>query len=184
MKKKEWNEGMNYIAPDLIEQYVVQKEQLKRKKQQKQTWMRIGALAACFALIVGALAIVPRLRENEDVLPDNRLCIPIVNMKAPSLFPKYYGSESSVEGSDGIHGGIDTSGISVTAELIEMLPDTYTFFDDWNQTEYRLLHMKTVKLLKGTEMTEDFYYVIPVDYVMDFSLFDRFAILDMAQGGY
>ena len=33
MKKKEWNEGMNYLDLELIERHVKQKEKLQQKKQ-------------------------------------------------------------------------------------------------------------------------------------------------------
>ena len=31
MKKQEWNEGLNHVDPDLVEAYVLQKEELGRK---------------------------------------------------------------------------------------------------------------------------------------------------------
>ncbi len=191
MKKNEWNEGLDHIDPDLIEKYVEQKDRLRQKKKSKSAWLRFGAIAACFALIVSAIIVVPMLREDAGLIStpgttddDNRPSIPIANVQAPSAAPKYYGSESGSDMSGGVSGEINGSGLSVTAQLVATLPDTYTFFDDWNQYEYRLLKMKTVKLLKGKEMTEEFYYMIPVEFMTDFSAFDRFVILDMAQFGY
>ena len=69
MKKKEWNEGLNHIDPDLVEKYVEQKDRLRQKnKKPKSVWLRFGAIAACFVLIVSAVIVVPMLRENN--LPD------------------------------------------------------------------------------------------------------------------
>lgn len=69
MKKKEWNEGLNYIDPDLVEKYVEQKDRLRQKnKKPKSVWLRFGTIAACFLLIVSAVIVVPMLRENN--LPD------------------------------------------------------------------------------------------------------------------
>ena len=66
MKKKEWNEGLNYLDPDLVEKYVLQKERLREKnKKAKSAWLRFGAIAACFLLIVSAVIVVPMLREDE-----------------------------------------------------------------------------------------------------------------------
>ena len=79
---------------------------------------------------------------------------------------------------------VNPAGISVTAKLVEALPDEYTFFDDWNQDEFRLLRMQTIKLLRGQEMVEEFYYLIPVEFSTDFSIFDRFVINNMAQFSY
>ena len=69
MKKKEWNEGLNHIDPDLVEKYVEQKDRLRQKnKKPKGVWLRFGVIAACFVLIVSAVIVVPMLRENN--LPD------------------------------------------------------------------------------------------------------------------
>ena len=66
MKKKEWNEGLNHIDPDLVEKYVEQKDRLRQKnKKPKGVWLRFGAIAACFLLIVSAVIVVPMLREDE-----------------------------------------------------------------------------------------------------------------------
>ena len=172
---------MTTLTPTLLKKYVEQKDRLRKKnKKQKGIWMRLGAIAACFALIVSAVIV----RENIILNPDNRPNIPIVNVQAPSSAPQYYGNESSIGTS--VNGNMleDPAGISVTARLIETLPDTYTFFDDWKQYEYRILRMKTVKLLRGQEMTEEFYYMVPVAFMTDFSVFDRFLIKNMAQFGY
>ena len=71
MKKKEWNEGLNHIDPDLVEKYVEQKDRLRQKnKKPKSVWLRFGAIAACFLLIVSAVIVVPLLREDDPgVIP-------------------------------------------------------------------------------------------------------------------
>ena len=69
MKKKEWNEGLNHIDPNLIEKHIEQKDRLRQKKQKtKGIWLRFGAIAACFLLIVSAVIVVPMLRKSD--LPD------------------------------------------------------------------------------------------------------------------
>lgn len=168
-----------------IKNKVYAKTNLKReKKTTKSVWLRFGALTACLALIVSAIIIIPTLKEdNPGIIPGGDI-IPIVNPQSPSQAPQYYGNESSSGMSSDLSMDANPAGISVTAKLIEMLPDTYTFFDDWNQYEYRLLRMKTVKLLRATEMTEEFYYMVPVAFMTDFSIFDSFVIKNMAQFGY
>ena len=65
MKKKEWNEGLNHLDPDLVEKYIEQKDRLRQKnKKHKSVWLRFGAIAACLLLIVSAIIVVPILREN------------------------------------------------------------------------------------------------------------------------
>ena len=65
MKKKEWNEGLNHLAPDLVEKYALQKDKLRQKNKKPQSvWLRFGAVAACFVLILSAVIVVPMLKEN------------------------------------------------------------------------------------------------------------------------
>ena len=75
MKKKEWNEGLNYIDPDLVEKYVEQKDRLRQKKERSGgVWLRAGAVAACLLLLLGAVIAVPMLREDGGgviISPDN-----------------------------------------------------------------------------------------------------------------
>lgn len=191
MKKKEWNEGLNHIDPDLVEKYVEQKDRLRQKnKKPKSVWLRFGAIAACFLLIVSAVIVVPMLREDDSgVIPgpgttddNNRPNIPIVNVQVPSSAPQYYGSEATGDG--GTAAEINTEGVSVIARLIAVLPDTYTFYDDWRQEEFHLLKMETVKLLKGENVTDTFYYIVPERFMTDFTIFDKFVIVDMGQYGY
>ena len=52
MKKKDWNEGLNHLGPDLVEEYVTQKEAYaQKKKSAKPYWF--AAVAAMLALAIG-----------------------------------------------------------------------------------------------------------------------------------
>ena len=61
MKKEEWNQGMDHLDPDLVEQYVTKKDGLRQKRKVRKVWLRLSAMAACFAVIVGAVMVVPTL---------------------------------------------------------------------------------------------------------------------------
>ena len=71
MKKKEWNEGLDHLDADIIENYIEQKEKLARRKASGGIWLRFGALAACIVLIVSTLFAVPMLWQNapDPVIP-------------------------------------------------------------------------------------------------------------------
>ena len=70
MKKKEWNEGLDHLDPDLVEKYALQKEKLREKnKKHKSIWLRFGAIAVGFVLILGAVIVVPMLRDIPGVIP-------------------------------------------------------------------------------------------------------------------
>jgi hypothetical protein len=63
------NEGLNHLDPDLIEKHIEQKEKLRQKKQKtKGIWLRFGAIAACFVLVLSAVIAIPMLQKAN--LPD------------------------------------------------------------------------------------------------------------------
>lgn len=181
----EWNEGLNQLDSDLIEDYIEQKDRLERRKRRRVVRIRLGSMAASLCLILSTFFLLPLLEEDPQITPTTQEPTPTIhigNTQPLQAGPLYYGNASSE--SVGAAAELNNSGISVTATFSEGLPDTYTFYDDWRQDEYRILRMKTVTLLKGQEMTEEFYYLVPVDYMTDFSLYDRFVILDMSQYTY
>lgn len=60
MKKQEWSEGLNHLDPALVEEYVLQKESLKKKSEKKKKWRPIASVAACLLLIVGVSFVIPK----------------------------------------------------------------------------------------------------------------------------
>lgn len=81
MKKEEWNEALNHLDSNLVEKYVRQKDKLRQNdKKGKGIWIRFGAIAACFALIFGAVQIIPSMKKNT---------LPIV----PTWDTAYYSAE-------------------------------------------------------------------------------------------
>ena len=196
MKHSDWNQGLNHIDPDLVEEFVSTSEHLGRKKRRGVLWLRIGVIAACLGILVASVfAIAPLFRpeppsgiplpgETEGPTPgmdDPPIQITDGRAQTPAVLPFYY-TESSA-GNGGASGDLRADGISVTARYVEALPDTYMFFDQSKQIEFRLLRMETIKLLRGGSMVDEFYYIIPVQYMTDFSLYDCFVLTDMGQYG-
>ena len=179
MKEHEFLDAVSRMEPDVVERFVAMDNRLQKRagrSKAQRIWMRVGAMAAAFAIVLGGVSLISRRQHLTPV-------IPIVNTQSASGAPLYYGSSASVGGS-GSSSEVSTTGLTVKAELMEVLPDTYTFFDDWRQQEYRLLRMKTQKLLQGGEMTEEFYYLVPMEFMTDFTRFACFIIRDMAQITY
>jgi hypothetical protein len=207
MKKKEWIEGLHHIDPDLIEAFVTKKERCAAQANALRRRRRhLLIIAACLALITAALITLPLLWEEEpDILPpseeqpgiepsedatpgailphDTRPSIPFTTMQEPSFTPRFFGSEGS-DSFGGIQAELAITGLSVTAKLIGVLPDVYTRIDDRNQREFHLLHMQTLKLLDGQEMTEEFYYLVPADFMTDYTVYHCFVIEKMLQLTY
>ena len=69
MKKKEWNEGLNFVDPNIVEDYVKQKDALRKKNKLRAAYIRFTAVAACFALIIGAVALVPLFKRDDEPAP-------------------------------------------------------------------------------------------------------------------
>ena len=94
MKENEFLDGVSNVDTDVVERFVSMDNKLQKKAKNKGIFLRFGAIAACLALIVGAVIIVPMLREDDPgVIPgttddDNRPNIPIVNVQVPSSVPK------------------------------------------------------------------------------------------------
>lgn len=81
MKKQEWNAGLDHLDPELVEEYVDQKDFLSKKKRRRDLWIRIGALAACLAVIVCALFAPqkPTTPGIEPYIPNGEPWAPIID---------------------------------------------------------------------------------------------------------
>lgn len=181
MKPKDWNEGLNQIDADLVEEFVAKSETLKKKTKKRVLLPRVGALAACvgilatcLCLIVGAI-LAPMLQKPDSVS--------ITQRYEPSPEPKHYGTEGDFSRTGFTIDAVPPY-VSVVARLKEVLPDTYTFYNDWKQTEFRLLKMETVEVFVGKEMTEEFLYIVPVEYMTDFTVYSKFVIRGMGQRSF
>ena len=66
MKQSEWNEGLNNLDSDIIENYVAQKEAYIKKIKKPTMWTRYISVAATFCLVFGALAVSLILNRSDD----------------------------------------------------------------------------------------------------------------------
>ncbi len=196
MKKEDWSKGIDNLDDDVTDDYVLLKEKYAHRQALRKSAFSVAVSVASFCIVVGGIVALPMLQgpnatsQTTDSMgitvppttEDTDKSIPFIDGHILSGAPQYHGEENSVDGTNKTTAAdIDPTGISVTAELVEVMPDTYTFFNDWRQTEYRLLKLKTVKRLKGTGIADEFYYLIPIDYMTDYTCYDRFVLSDMAQ---
>ena len=78
MNENRFLDGVSSIDADVVERFVSMDKRLQKKAgkpKSKKVWLRIGAIAACFFLIVSAVIFVPTLRETDDataILPPTR----------------------------------------------------------------------------------------------------------------
>lgn len=69
MNEQQWNEALNEIDEDLVENYVQQKEAYIRKKDRRKIWRRAIATAACLCLIVGAVFLAGQNDNSDPYIP-------------------------------------------------------------------------------------------------------------------
>lgn len=69
MNEQQWNEALNEIDEDLVENYVQQKEAYIRKKDRRKIWRRAIATAACLCLIVGAVLLAGQNDNSDPYIP-------------------------------------------------------------------------------------------------------------------
>ena len=65
MKAHEFLDAVSQIDSNVVERFIKMDAQLREKTlRPKRPWLRIAALAACLCLIVGAVIVLPMLRED------------------------------------------------------------------------------------------------------------------------
>lgn len=73
MKENEFLDGVSNIEADVVERFISMDNKLQSKENKPKTkviWLRFGAVAASFLLIIGAMVYVPMLWEDDPtVLP-------------------------------------------------------------------------------------------------------------------
>lgn len=213
MSQKLWNEAVGQIDQDLVEEYVRQLQLVESRRKRRSTFLRLGAMAACFCLIIGAVWLLPRLGEDQ---PGE---VPTLSTDAPQIQnptePTQLQTQSTepTESQPRATVGYDedptpvqlsapqyygselavsaveerdwiANAMCFTAEVVEALPDVYTCYDDSCQYEFILIKLKTVSVLKGKTMPEYFYYMIPEKFMTDFSIYHTLVIQDATQYFY
>lgn len=88
---------------------------------------------------------------------------------SPEPMRYYSGKQGSMRIPNGEFVSYGYDGITVTAEILEALEDTYISFTDWGKNEKRLLRMKTVNNLGEGDVAGEFYWMLPVDCFTDFT---------------
>ena len=103
--------------------------------------------------------------------------------KAMPGAPIYYGSSYSISKPESYSSYTDV-GITVRVKYIDAASDAYMFYDDWYQTKYNLVKFRTVEAIYCGTMADEFYFAVPSDYMVDFSEYDSFVLLNIGQLAY
>ncbi len=171
-------------------------------------WLKWGAIAACLAIIAGAIFVLPMLRGDEPgeipdtgttndpgiVSPPNNNYTPIIfdataspEQLSGSSLEFIVGTSTSIEvGVDAVPPKFEFSeGIAVKAKVVKNYPDQYYKLDvssSYRPEAYRLIQMETLEVISGNNVPQYFLYLIP-DYVyVDMSVYDS-LLISMSQIG-
>ena len=170
MKENEFLDGISNIESDVVERFVSMDNRLQKNANRskiKSAWLRLGAVAACFALIVGAVMVVQMLRK-----PDNINHSPIIFDATASPEILSGSNLEFVEGSTVAANsnnyappsfGFDAGGFDVKARVVKNHPDKYYKLDvssEKTPTAYRLIQMETIEVIHGENVPKYFLYLI------------------------
>lgn len=185
MKKEEWNEGLDHIAPDIIEDYIEQKDKLKQKKKIKGILLRIAS-ATCAAVLVGALAVAMLNRGKPVVDPPDD--------DAPSVSVMTSGNEITgkqelLYGEPSAEGGANANMLApcfeiqtvIEAQVIEVLPDTYYYADSYYEP-FHIARLRVVDQIRGDGLPKEIFLCYPYYDTSVFDGYERF-IMSLEQVG-
>lgn len=65
MNKQQFNEALCFIDADLVESYIQQDDALKKSAVKRNMWLRVGAAAACFCVMVAAVFALPMMLRDD-----------------------------------------------------------------------------------------------------------------------
>ena len=190
-----------------VDEELIDRANRTKGKQKKATprFVPVVAELVCFALLFGGVVLFPLLKKDpgETVPIDNGQAASIPPYLEEQIDNRFYDIFSTDQITADISNAFNweqddngkprtLTGAFVTATLEETLPDVYSFYSSYSvrfntylmKNEYRLLRMKTVRVLAGKDMVDDFYLLVPVEDMTDFSIYDRFVISHMLQYGY
>ena len=101
----------------------------KEMKTTKSVWLRFGAIAACFLLIVSAVIVVPMLREDEPgiiIPPDNTTN----NDNPGNVRPLHWDDVSSFFGASGTSGNVGNPAEMYEKVFYEITSGVYSNYKD------------------------------------------------------
>ena len=188
MKKQEWNEALNHLDPEIVEKYVLQKDELRQKKRKKTVWFRAVIIAACLAVVVGTMVLLPLFFDDSPDQDYGTDFTPIIfdatvspDKLQGNSFEFVVGSSVPPEGEIfGDTPAFEFSGaIAVKAKVVKNYSDKYYKLEaslSETPTAYRLVQMQTLEVINGANVPQEFIYLMPEQTYVDLSVYDSLLI--------
>lgn len=188
MKKQEWNEALNHLDSEIVEKYVLQKDELRQKKRKKTVWFRAVIIAACLAVVVGTMVLLPLFFDDSPDQDYGTDFTPIIfdatvspDKLQGNSFEFVVGSSVPPEGEIfGDTPAFEFSGaIAVKAKVVKNYSDKYYKLEaslSETPTAYRLVQMQTLEVINGANVPQEFIYLMPEQTYVDLSVYDSLLI--------
>ena len=160
MKQEKWNEDLNHLDPTFVEPYIAQKDTLRQEnKRPKGVWLRLGAIAACFLLIVSAAIVSPMLQDNPMKLTGKQEIVygepwPGDFSQVTLMAPGFY-----------IH-------TVIQANVMEVLPDYY--YEPGSDYRYLIARLSVVEAIRGDGLPDELLLRFPYHTADVFDGYDTF----------
>ena len=157
MNQQQWNEGLDHMDEELLQTYLLEKEQNRQKQRTTTHRMYIAAVACILCLIVVTLVLAPilksRMQSQNDapILQDNTS--PVIGNTEGSTAPAIENTEGSTENEN------SSMGLSVVCS-----PDHSADYADRSYDSLKRMHLLS--------LTEDIGNALCLVTVVDIDLSD------------
>ena len=196
MNKREWNEGLNRIDPEIVEKYVEAKEKLSENKPTGRKWIRIFAIAACFAVVIGAFGAFSMLSSDIDgnessynSASDESEATRLPSVSIITSGSKLTGKQTLTLGdvdalSDG-NASIISPGFYIStvvhARVSEVLPSRY-YMPGYYEERYLVARLSVVEAIRGEGLPDELFLRFPYYSADIFNRYEEF-IFSLEQVG-
>lgn len=164
MKENEFLDAVSSIDSDVVARFLSMDDRLRGtgrglsdKRKTKGAWLRFGAIAACFALILGAVIGAPMLRESGG--------IPAVSTveggsRVTGVRERIYGSPELDYGdkSTVLAPGFYVNTV-VQADVVEVLTDV--FYDPDSGLRCHVARLSVVDSIRGEGLPREIFFLFP-----------------------
>ena len=185
MKENMFLDGVSCIDEDIVERFISMDNELKKKAARRKItsrFLRIGALAASFALIFGTVVVL----LNYQMINPPRDYVSTVSTvtggnKITGKQELLYGEPISKEGeADMIAPGFEIQTV-IEAEVIEVLPDTYYYASSY-YLPFHIAKLRVVDQIRGDGLPTEIFLSYPYYDTDIFDGYERF-IMSLEQVG-
>lgn len=161
---------------------------IKKKRSPARVWLRVGIIAACLAVVVGTMVLLPLFFDDSPDQDYGTDFTPIIfdatvspDKLQGNSFEFVVGSSVPPEGEIfGDTPAFEFSGaIAVKARVVKNYPDKYYKLEaslSETPTAYRLVQMQTLEVINGANVPQEFIYLMPEQTYVDLSVYDSLLI--------